>query len=443
MLQAVQQRYSWIYRQARFLNEKVSSLLETNTPKNTIAPLDGVRAIACLAVVMFHISFKAHAWDMGWLGHNAIAILLAGDSGVTLFFVLSGFLLFLPYAKSLLFDASWPQMRQFYLRRALRILPGYYCSLFLMIFLWYPQYLRVDHLKQLVLFLTLFMDSSQTTYQQINGPFWTLAVEWQFYLVLPLLALAMRPLVQRGSLARRVAMLTLSLVLLAVWGVFSRYWGLYLTAHPTHTFALPAQVVRIGLFFLYGSGGSGVHGKFLEDFAIGMLAALCFVLARNTAPDTAFQCWMRRLSLWLWGSGLIWLFLMALWEASSSQPHHGPLLTFLLHWYDTFHELGLALGFGACVVGILFGSVGLKSMFSWTPLRRIGLLSYSMYIWHLPLILLFMSAVAPYVQHWQLPVTYSLYWLWFLLAVIPFSFLFFLGVERPWMKLSERIRKQK
>src|SRR5438552_2388399 len=69
------------------------AVLENNKPKTTIAALDGVRAIACLAVVMFHIGGKVHIWDTRFLGHNAISIIMAGDGGVALFFVLSGFLL--------------------------------------------------------------------------------------------------------------------------------------------------------------------------------------------------------------------------------------------------------------------------------------------------------------------------------------------------------------
>src|SRR5579883_3053595 len=93
--------------------------------KNTIAVLDGVRACAILFVIIFHINRMTG--DRLWDWHTnplASSISTAGGTGVTLFFVLSGFLLFMPYAKALLTDSRWPLARTFYLRRALRIMPG-------------------------------------------------------------------------------------------------------------------------------------------------------------------------------------------------------------------------------------------------------------------------------------------------------------------------------
>ncbi len=418
---------------------------DTNS-KSTIAPLDGVRAIACLSVVMFHISLKAHVWDLHFLGPNAVSIIMAGDAGVTLFFVLSGFLLFLPYVKSLLFDAPWPSLKFFYLRRALRIIPGYYLSLFLMILIWHPEYVRFDHLKQLALFLLFFMDSSQSTFQQINGPFWTLAVEWQFYLLLPWLALAMRMVVQRGSVTRRAWSLVVCLATLVCWGVFARFAGLYLNAHTTLTWLVPRQVLNVALFFVYGTDGPGVHGKFLEDFALGMFVAFCYTMARREDVQGIVGMWTRtlqRISPWLWGSGLIWLFLLALWESSMSAPPLGGFAAILYGMnYNVLHELGISLGFASCVLAILFGSAGLRGMFAWRPLRWVGLISYSMYMWHLPLIQTFMDGIAPYVQHWKLIYSYGLDWLWVLVAVIPFSFLFFIMVEKPWMNISDNLRRR-
>src|SRR5205814_7113610 len=110
--------------------------LEGSQPKKQIPVLDGARAIACLSVLVYHISIrsgKSGIWGPvhtihdipGMFAFFVSSFAYYGESGVILFFLLSSFLLFLPYAKALLFEAPWPSLRRFYLRRIFRILPGY------------------------------------------------------------------------------------------------------------------------------------------------------------------------------------------------------------------------------------------------------------------------------------------------------------------------------
>ena len=73
-----------------------------------LASLDGVRALAAGAVAIAHAGIP-------WM---------PADTAVLAFFVLSGFLLFMPFAKALLFKGSWPLLRVYYLRRMFRIFPG-------------------------------------------------------------------------------------------------------------------------------------------------------------------------------------------------------------------------------------------------------------------------------------------------------------------------------
>src|SRR5437588_4918493 len=144
--------------------------LEGSKPKNQILVLDGVRAIACLAVLLFHVHFiggKRGMWSPlhdihdlpGILTYLVASFAYSGYSGVILFFILSGFLLFLPYAKLLLFDSPWPSLRRFYLRRIFRILPGYYVAIFFMALFFHSQFLHYRHWHDLWLFLTFRMDS--------------------------------------------------------------------------------------------------------------------------------------------------------------------------------------------------------------------------------------------------------------------------------------------
>lgn len=379
-------------------------------------------------------------------------IALTGWSGVTLFFVLSGFLLFMPYARAILFDHAWPSARTFYLRRAFRILPGYYVALVVLILLEHHEYLQPDHLKDLALFVTFFMDATQATFQQINGPFWTLAVEWQYYMLLPLLALGFCWIARRGSLRRRLLLLGGCLLGMMVWGVASRYWGPYLLAHP-EAIPVPRPLFNIGMFFLYGFAG-----KYLEDFAIGMLISVCYILLHNvpahreqtqeseaTAKNYGravhgFVAILGKSGEWLWGLGVFWLFFMAVRGAI-------PTIAFLKPFFDAQHpfsEVGFAIGYGLCVAGLLFGPPELKRFLEWQPLRWIGLISYGLYIWHLPFLIWFWSHVLPVLQNWNWNGTlvYVLFWSFVALAIIPFCYLFYRGIEQPWIKIGGRITKK-
>src|SRR5260221_1618571 len=287
--------------------------------KTSIAVLDGVRAIAVILVLTYHINRVSgdNLWSMTDYP-LASSVSTAGSSGVLLFFVLSGFLLFLPYAKSLLFDNPWPSARSFYLRRAFRIIPAYYVSLFLIILLLQPQYLRWDHLQNLLLFLTFFMDSTKETFRVINGPYWTLAIEWQFYMLLPLLAWGMSTIVCHVSPQRRLRAVVYCLLGIIALGLFARYVGLYLTRNPTQTFLVPRSVVNVALFFLYG-----MQGKYLEVFSIGMLVSLCYVYSQYASTGERYTAQAHRLSPWLWSGGILWLLFTAMWHFHFEYPANG------------------------------------------------------------------------------------------------------------------------
>jgi peptidoglycan/LPS O-acetylase OafA/YrhL len=364
---------------------------------------------------------------------------MTGSAGVTLFFVLSGFLLFLPYAKALVFEESpWPGTRQFYLRRVLRIFPGYYTSLFLIVLLTQSQYLQPAHWKELGLFLTFLMDSTPLTYQRLNGPYWTLAVEWQFYMLLPLLALSISWLARRHSFQQRLWIVPLCLLALMTWGALSRYWGGYLVAHPSVTFFVPRQVLNVVLFFLYGTSG-----KYLEDFAVGMLISFCYVLSQQDSPQHPLTQGIRRYTWWLWAAGLLWLLFVSLWHLNRWFPGTVPSLTSVSSLYGWLGELSLSLGFGLCITAILFGPIELKRLFEWSPLRWLGIISYSLYIWHLPLLIPFTVHIHGLIQSWHPLVAYSLYWLYAAFIVVPFSYLFYRVIERPWIRLGDKLREKK
>jgi peptidoglycan/LPS O-acetylase OafA/YrhL len=406
--------------------------VQSMVTKKTITVLDGVRAIACLSVISYHINYfmnqkyglsRAFGKIGGVLG-------LAGWSGVTLFFVLSGFLLFMPYAKAMFFEKQWPSIRTFYFRRALRILPGYYVALFLLILLEYPEYLHLDHLKQLLLFLTFLMDAP-LTYQHINGPFWTLAVEWQYYMLLPLLALAFAWVVRHGSSPQsRLKLIICCLAVMVLWGLGTRYIGRYYEMHPTETFLVPRSIFDKILLIIYGSSG-----KYFEDFAIGMLACTLYVYTRSASLEVALSRHINSVSFWLWGTGILLLFFMSIFSIF-------PALSFLRPYIGVHNwlcEMGYALGYGLCVTSVLFGERGLRMLFDGRIIRGLGQISYSLYIWHIPILLLFKDKIIN-ASHLRFSSAYILYCLCVLLVIIPVCYVFYRVVELPWMRIAQRNR---
>ena len=93
-----------------------------------IGPLDGIRAVAVLMVVWYHF------WQQSWLMPVAGPVNLDwmprnGAICVDLMILLSGFCLFLPYARNMFREGKDPSAGQFYRKRAARIMPSYYVSL--------------------------------------------------------------------------------------------------------------------------------------------------------------------------------------------------------------------------------------------------------------------------------------------------------------------------
>jgi len=374
--------------------------LEDFPKKNTIPVLDGVRAFACLIVIWFHvyrIPRDLHVWSTQPFSNRLLnSFLFFGKYGVTLFFVLSGFLLFLPFAKALLFEKTWPSTRQFYVRRVFRILPAYYLSLILIVLLFQRQYLQPEHWKELGLFFVFLMDSSRATFKQLNAPFWTLAIEWQYYMLLPLLALSMRLIVWRVKQGYRLPTAVACILGVIAWGLFSRYVGIYfMDQHP------------------------------------------------SISPN--IRTTLQKLSPWLWIAGLLCLLVMILWDYNQYYPHTWPLFNNLLLFQYSYliNELCISLSFGLCVLALLFGSTWLKRPFEWFPLRWIGMISYSLYMWHLPFLFVFIQWGQPLLRGWSPEQAYSVYWLWVLVIIIPFCFLFFRWVEKPGMKFGERFTRPK
>ncbi|TRW22589.1 acyltransferase [Flavobacterium zepuense] len=147
--------------------------------------LDGVRAIAALMVMFFHFFKEFTATDKLLVLIQKVAIF--GQTGVSLFFVLSGFLI----TRILINTKSTPNFfYNFYLRRTVRIFPLYY--LFLIIYFFVVpalEHTQIVPFNEQIYFWVYLQNIGMTFNWNLSGPnhYWSLAVEEHFYMIWPLL----------------------------------------------------------------------------------------------------------------------------------------------------------------------------------------------------------------------------------------------------------------
>jgi len=150
---------------------------------NPIPALDGLRALAVLLVILFHASTFAEGNPSG----NPASAIFYGKTGVQLFYVLSGFLLSLPYAQWFFGLRKRPSTLLFYKRRALRVGPAYWVSLLILGLATAPT---IASVRDVALHAVFLSNTTWLSTFSINGVYWTMAIEVQFYALLPLIWLA-------------------------------------------------------------------------------------------------------------------------------------------------------------------------------------------------------------------------------------------------------------
>jgi peptidoglycan/LPS O-acetylase OafA/YrhL len=195
-------------------------------PRGRLDALDGLRGLAATGVLVLHVWMfsygDSHRPPKGLLDLTLGELRL----GVQLFFVLSGFLLFRPFVGAALDGVRHgPSLVRYAIRRAARILPGYWLALgvaFLLLrHLDHPM--QIDP-AQLPVFLLFAENHFLETIKHLDPPMWTLAIEVSFYATLPLAGLLALRL---GSHRGRQLALTLLIVaggLLSTVLAYTHHW---------------------------------------------------------------------------------------------------------------------------------------------------------------------------------------------------------------------------
>jgi len=185
---------------ARDAGPQTSTQARTTSAARSVG-LDAVRAIACAMVVLCHLS--VYAGDEQLVGLQ---------NGVMLFFCLSGYLLYRPFVRGRVV------LRDYFRKRAVRIVPAYLVALVGV------TALRGDRtfLEKPLTFLLLALNYDPSTWQGFLGVSWTLVLEAQFYVTLPILAFVIGRSVLRLVVLGAVSFVVVLALAMQSWDVDPR-----------------------------------------------------------------------------------------------------------------------------------------------------------------------------------------------------------------------------
>lgn len=329
------------------------------TPPHEIAALDAVRGVAIALVFAHHCEGPINGLGKWLVPYGPVRAYVAnGHTGVTLFFLLSGFLITRPFLREL-FDGRRVSRRAYFTRRARRILPLYFAAVAVGTITNARSLADLRHGLPYLAFLHGF--GLTTPLPEWSWVWWSLATEVQFYLLLPALV---------SLWARHQQLAALGVVAYAVTYLLYAV-GLAKPLPPAAALHLSES--------LFGQA---------PTFLVGAVLAFAY--------DRRREQWQARAARWL-ASGrgdvalLAVLYLLGEW------------LRYIGRWkrwdleaaWPIFH-VPEALLWGAVVGLLLFAPLVLRRAIVTAPLCTLGLLSYSVYVLHVPVIL----AVVPWVKRW-------------------------------------------
>lgn len=319
---------------------------ERNLPAHVVG-LDGIRGVAVLLVFISHFHWilspdpfltKVTPW------HFINRTFEAGFMGVDIFFVLSGFLI----TSLLMKDRSTNQknlFRRFYRRRALRLLPALYALLIADFFVsrWenFPGDIQWRTTWHALLFLNNWnIVNNFGEAQNDLGHLWSLGIEEQFYLIWPLTIWLLTKLKIPSKMMIPLILFASLIVMVhrtSLWNDGTSWIILYVRTDTR------LDSLLIGAMFAYVYRYFQVPSKILNS-----VATLSFL-------------------------GLVYI-------------------KYVLDKSPFIFEMGwtiIALLAGFIILSVAEGVFFVQKVFTWRPLTIIGKVSYGLYLWHMPIFLLF------------------------------------------------------
>ena len=316
--------------------------------------LDGIRVIAIFFVVWFHF------WQQSW-----VTPYIFFDNSITKYFgitqiplhlfvrfgaifadvliLISAICNLFPYAWAIMFQGKWPDTKQFYLKRMIRIFPSYYLNILIMLIFAFAQqkYNNVGFMfKDIITHLTFTSGLFSDTYldSRMNGVLWTVQVEVIFYLLIPFLAKAFKK--------------SPWITCLVLWGcsIISSNYFLYQKADSIRAWAN---------HFL----------TFAGFYASGMLICMFYLTIKSKGAENKYTQILAILVAIGCISGVIYLLekYFSNYDISTAQ-----LTT----------RFWLMIIYSVFIIAMMFVGKGIQNLFCNRLFRFLNIISYNLYIWH-------------------------------------------------------------
>ena len=383
-----------------------------------LAGLDGVRAVAAILVVVYHVSLDAGRTGNGngFVGYGHLAPVLSElKSGVTIFFVISGLVLYLPFARALVSGSALPDWRVYTRRRIVRIVPAYWLAVLGVGVLLPAGQTFGASTWRLLSFAQIYHPD---TFFSGLGVAWSLDVEVAFYIAVPILAAAMAHLLRDRTGVRAVRGQFALLAALGSAAFVGRVWlchgSLVAPAHSQVTATLPPMV----------------FGWFVP----GMILAVLIAGREAGAPlPRAVAMLSLRPAV---------SFVLGLCTVAAAIPtQRGDMLLTL---YAPITQLLLGLGAALVVLPVALRSDRSASkplaLLDSRPMVALGTISFGIYLWHQPLLFLLRGSALKHSPVLSLPATCALAAL-ILGGAIAIAALSWHVIERPLQTLARRTER--
>ncbi|MFF0739934.1 acyltransferase family protein [Streptomyces sp. NPDC004111] len=376
-----------------------------DTARHRAPALDGLRAVAALLVIALHVGIYTGQVASSWLGIGEAGplgpVISRFTVGVPVFFVLSGLLLYRPYANAARDGRQPPSTGRYLWHRVLRILPVYWVVA-LVSLVWFGRDTLGELWPALRTFLLLHIYAPEPIPLGITQT-WSLATEVAFYVVLPVLALALHPLLRRGRAGTVFGVLAVVELLTL---------GSLVATHVPSAGAYPLPSLWLPEYAGY--------------FAAGM--ALAVLAARPDGPPAAVRRLVRR-PWWCWGVALL-AYVVVSTPVSGSTLRYPTVAEALVE-----HLLYLVVAV-ALIAPLALGSGtgGPARLLAGRVPAWLGRVSYGLFLWHMVVVegwLRITGQRAGSAEFWVLfPVT--------VLLTVALAGLAHYAIERPVSRLRGR-----